>query len=287
MHWLTLTILSCVLLVYILVGGAIFMALEKDNEEEVQTVQSSTFTQFLTDNTCVTSSELSTFAQAVITAYDSGVVVTSDSSSSSNWDYAPSVFFSITVVTSIGYGHISPTTSGGQVFFIFYAIMGIPFTALILSSIGEKLTKPYKALEKKQFFENHPKKERLGKFIIFTALCFVLFSLIPAAIFSAVEDWSYLEAWYYTVVTLTTVGFGDYVPGQDDTTVRWLYKILTAIWIFIGLSWLSMVMNLIQDFLKLQSIKIDNDVEKEENNEDNKAGDKKTKETELKLENAN
>jgi hypothetical protein len=47
MHWLTLCVLSGVLLVYILVGGAIFMALEKENEDDVTTTQFATFTQFL------------------------------------------------------------------------------------------------------------------------------------------------------------------------------------------------------------------------------------------------
>ncbi|XP_045206558.2 potassium channel subfamily K member 2-like [Mercenaria mercenaria] len=270
MHWLTLCILSGILVIYLLIGGAIFMAIEKDNEDEISATQSSTFSQFLTDNTCVTASELSAFAAAVIEAYDSGVVATSDTSSTSNWDYGASVFFSATVVTSIGYGHISPTTTGGQVFFVFYAILGIPLTAVILGAVGEKMTKPYKKLEKKQFFPKYPKSETIGKRAIFATLCFVLFSLIPAAIFQAVEDWSYLEAWYYTIVTLTTVGFGDFVPGQSDSDLRGFYKIIVGAWIFFGLAWLSMVLNLVGDFLKTQAKKVDNDEDKKESKDDAK-----------------
>ncbi|XP_045202858.2 potassium channel subfamily K member 2-like isoform X2 [Mercenaria mercenaria] len=258
MHWLTLCILQTIFFVYLLVGGAIFMALEKDHEDEISSNQSARFSQFLTNNTCVTASELSTFATSVIEAYDSGVVATSDTSSTSNWDYGPSVFFSATVVTSIGYGHISPTTTGGQVFFVFYAILGIPLTALILGAVGEKMTKPYKKLEKKQFFPKYPKTETVGKRAIFATLCFVLFSLIPAAIFQAVEDWSYLEAWYYTIVTLTTVGFGDFVPGQSDSDIPVYYKLVVSAWIFFGLAWLSMMLNLVGDFFKVQANKINN-----------------------------
>ncbi|XP_053398513.1 potassium channel subfamily K member 2-like isoform X1 [Mercenaria mercenaria] len=258
MHWLTLCILQTIFFVYLLVGGAIFMALEKDHEDEISSNQSARFSQFLTNNTCVTASELSTFATSVIEAYDSGVVATSDTSSTSNWDYGPSVFFSATVVTSIGYGHISPTTTGGQVFFVFYAILGIPLTALILGAVGEKMTKPYKKLEKKQFFPKYPKTETVGKRAIFATLCFVLFSLIPAAIFQAVEDWSYLEAWYYTIVTLTTVGFGDFVPGQNDSDLRVFYMLVTCVWILFGLAWLSMLLSLVGDFFKAQAKKVDN-----------------------------
>ena len=41
-----------------------------------------------------------------------------------------------------------------------------------------------------------------------------LFIFIPAVIFVAVEGWDYYEAWYYCFITLTTVGFGDYVAGK-------------------------------------------------------------------------
>ena len=54
------------------------------------------------DNTCVNSTELSNFAQAVITAYDAGVIATSDTSSETNWDYPSSLLFALTVITSIG-----------------------------------------------------------------------------------------------------------------------------------------------------------------------------------------
>ena len=113
-----------------------------------------------------------------------------------------------------GYGHISPTTPGGQVFFIFYAVVGIPLCATFLAGLGDKLAKPYRKLEKKTILPKYPKTEKILKMVGFNAICFVIFSLVPAAIFMAVEGWTYLESWYYTVVTLTTVGFGDYVPGK-------------------------------------------------------------------------
>lgn len=63
-------------------------------------------------------------------------------------------------------------------------------------------------------FPNYDRSERIGKRVLFSTVCLGLFFFIPAAIFQAIEDWTYLEAWYYTVVTLTTVGFGDFVPGK-------------------------------------------------------------------------
>ena len=112
-----------------------------------------------------------------------------------------------------GYGHLSPSTSGGQAFFIFYAIVGIPLCVTMLIGIGERLSRPYKSLERSRDFTRYHKAEKLVKMILFTLLYFVLFSIIPAIIIMQFEEWYFLESWYYTIVTLTTVGFGDYVPG--------------------------------------------------------------------------
>ena len=47
--------------------------------------------------------------------------------------------------------------------------------------------------------------------------------------FSLVENWSVLDAFYFSVTTLTTVGFGDPAP----TTT--LGKLFTVVYIFVGL----------------------------------------------------
>ena len=45
----------------------------------------------------------------------------------------------------------------------------------------------------------------------------VLFLLVPAAIFTAVEDWRYGEAFYYAFISISTIGFGDFVAGKKYT----------------------------------------------------------------------
>lgn len=53
------------------------------------------------------------------------------------------------------------------------------------------------------------------------------FFLIPAAIFSALEEnWNFLESFYFCFISLSTIGLGDYVPGEAfNQKFRELYKL--------------------------------------------------------------
>lgn len=97
----------------------------------------------------------------------------------------------------------------------------------------------------------HPRP--LKAFVVVTAIAIAvtLFVFIPGVIFMAIEGWTYRESVYYCVVSLTTIGFGDYVPGQSTSTdlpvsVRGVYKICTACWLLLGISFLSLLIAEVQ-----------------------------------------
>ncbi|KAF5703614.1 Outward-rectifier potassium channel TOK1 [Fusarium mundagurra] len=51
--------------------------------------------------------------------------------------------------------------------------------------------------------------------LMLQSILLLIYLLLGAFIFSEIESWSYLDAVYWTVVTLFTVGFGDYHPTTD------------------------------------------------------------------------
>lgn len=58
----------------------------------------------------------------------------------------------------------------------------------------------------------------------------VLFLIIPAWVFISLErDWNFLESLYFCFISLTTIGLGDYVPGEthskEDNPHPKLYKL--------------------------------------------------------------
>lgn len=69
---------------------------------------------------------------------------------------------------------------------------------------------------------------RLAKIItIFATLAVIVVS--GTIFFHAVEGWSWLDSYFFTVVTLSTVGYGSLVPATA------LGKIGTTVFIFLGL----------------------------------------------------
>ena len=51
------------------------------------------------------------------------------------------------------------------------------------------------------------------------------------------EDWSWVDSFYFSAVALTTVGFGDITPSSDVS------KVFTVFYIFGGISLIGLVLN--------------------------------------------
>ena len=68
---------------------------------------------------------------------------------------------------------------------------------------------------------------RDGIWIIFAALAVILAG--GTVFFHAVEGWGWLDAYFFTVVTISTVGYGSLVPATAAG------KVATTVLIFLGL----------------------------------------------------
>ena len=66
----------------------------------------------------------------------------------------------------------------------------------------------------------------------------VLLIAVGTVVFSLLEDWSIVDSFYFSVVTATTVGFGDLTPDTDGA------KLFTVLYIIFGISIIGTFLNL-------------------------------------------
>uniref|UniRef100_A0A8B9CM28 Potassium two pore domain channel subfamily K member 3 n=1 Tax=Anser brachyrhynchus TaxID=132585 RepID=A0A8B9CM28_9AVES len=81
----------------------------------------------------------------------------------------------------------------------------------------------------------------IGFFSCISTLC------IGAAAFSYYEHWSFFHAYYYCFITLTTIGFGDYVALQKDEALqnKPQYVAFSFVYILTGLTVIGAFLNLV------------------------------------------
>uniref|UniRef100_A0A674HY84 Potassium two pore domain channel subfamily K member 2 n=1 Tax=Terrapene triunguis TaxID=2587831 RepID=A0A674HY84_9SAUR len=195
--------------------------------------------------------------QHVVAAINTGIIPLRNTSQISHWDMGSSFFFAGTVITTIGFGNISPRTEGGKIFCIIYALLGIPLFGFLLAGVGDQLGTIFgKGIAKVEDtfvkWNVSQTKIRIISTIIFILFGCVLFVALPAVIFKHIEGWSTLDAIYFVVITLTTIGFGDYV-ADSPAPVVWF-------WILVGLAYFAAVLSMIGDWLRVISKKTKEEV---------------------------
>lgn len=65
--------------------------------------------------------------------------------------------------------------------------------------------------------------------VLYIFFVLVIIIVSGTVFFRFVEGWSWIDAYFFTVVTLSTVGYGELVPATA------LGKIATTVFIFVGL----------------------------------------------------
>ncbi|XP_033967689.1 potassium channel subfamily K member 10b isoform X1 [Pseudochaenichthys georgianus] len=269
MKWKTVLAVFIMVVLYLVCGGLAFKALEQPFESNQKTSITLEKASFLERNPCVTPQELEVLIKHAIDAVNAGVSPIGNTSyTSSYWDMGSAFFFAGTVITTIGYGNIAPSTEGGKILCILYAIFGIPLFGFLLAGIGDQLGTLFgKSILRveKIFRQKHKQisqtKIRVTSTILFILAGCIVFVTIPAVVFKHIEGWTTLEAIYFVVITLTTVGIGDYVAGGDRRIdyMQW-YKPLVWFWILVGLAYFAAVLSMIGDWLRVLSIKTKEEV---------------------------
>ncbi|CAF1106217.1 unnamed protein product [Adineta steineri] len=231
-----------------------------------------------------------------------------DCSVTNKWTFANSLLFAITIITTIGYGNITPVTWEGQLCCICYATIGIPIFLLCVANISGVLGEMFRfiyariicgpcillkkrraaAARRARLEEEHginvnhanaavwsandenqknpvkksispikideepedivEKYQRVAVPLTVTMIIIAAYIWIGSALFHSFEGWSMIQSGYFCFITLSTIGFGDFVPGQRKDDPHASAKlILGAIYVLFGMAILAMCFDLMQE----------------------------------------
>jgi len=143
------------------------------------------------------------------------------------------LYFSVEVLTTVGYGDVAPTHSTTRLFAIFHILFGL---MVMLSVVGEMLGDIVE-----QFFDdvvdaihdNIAEGDSDSKLANFLQRCLILGIMIAfgAAFFHYLEGVPWIDCVYFCVVTVTTIGLGDVTPQTDGGrlfAIFWMLGGVTA-----------------------------------------------------------
>ena len=158
-----------------------------------------------------------------------------------HWTYLNSFYFCVIATTTVGFGDFSPSTTGGKVFFIFFAAIGIGvigvalglFAATIVGFLESTKDSTTRRMRKRGFSDQFI--SRFLKFRIFMWIfaVYVMLLLTGACLFGYGNPFpapKFLNGLYFTFVLLSTIGFGDLVPSHSGT------KVWAVVYAILGIS---------------------------------------------------
>lgn len=139
------------------------------------------------------------------------------------WTILGSIFYLTHLSTTVGYGSSHPQTPAGQLATIFFALVGIPVMGYTLAQVARLELQGVVAFLG-GCFDVKMSGTRRQMIVLWCLL--MLFMFGGAFVYTQLETWSYRESLYFCFVTLSTVGFGDYLPSSAVSKVFTIFYML-------------------------------------------------------------
>ncbi|XP_035895681.1 potassium channel subfamily K member 18 isoform X3 [Anopheles stephensi] len=348
-NWFTHFFLFLILFLYSVAGAALFIAVEGTHEKKMETNVNHA-KRMLAKNLRILALDreklenpdpdiwegrainlVEEYSAVLYQSYKEGSF--ENKQNKKTWSFWNAVFYCGTIYTTIGYGHISPSTTTGRALTILYAIIGIPIFLIVLADFGKLFTRgikfmwayvrrlyytgsfrkvrkttqvqevmkglnvvydmvrrpstdnelqgattttaipvqqPQQPTPQPQPFQRPPAEpqpaaastgietipvpdtpttpvpetfeidDEFNLPISVAIAILVAYMLFGANIYCRWENWSFFEAFYFVFISISTIGFGDYVPQHP------IYMMCSILYLIFGLALTSMCINVVQ-----------------------------------------
>nr|XP_023029019.1 TWiK family of potassium channels protein 7 isoform X2 [Leptinotarsa decemlineata] len=326
--WITHWFLTIVLFIYTIGGAVIFVTTEGQNEQRIVERDLRKDRYQLIRELRNLSVEMPSrtsdgewegeavrkvldFETKLIDAYQKHALIVTNQGDKI-WTMWNAIVYCATIYTTIGYGHIYPTTTTGRALTIVYSIIGIPLFLIALTDFGKLFTRGIKFLwsfvrrvyytgscrrvrksgHVQEIFKGaqlmydiatfrrasnqepatdpeNPEAAKSQNSVPTTAISedatpttpaisnyeiddefnlpisvalFILITYIfcGALIYSVWEQWDFFASFYFVFISMSTIGFGDFVPKHP------ICMIVSIVYLVFGLALMSMCINVVQ-----------------------------------------
>jgi len=261
MRWYTVLFLGFLVGGYIVLGGIVYSYLEKSNEQVIQAQVMTGIANFISQNPCVNITDMGTMLTLITSMRNYGLSIDASGQlvNNTNWDIRTAMFVSLQLIATIGFNAAAPQSDGGRAFIIPYAILGIPLflvtaigMGMLLNRFADWLRAVFSAMCRCVCTPQCG--EKVFRVFVIGIFGVIFFLMIPSIIFAQIEPWTYGDAFYFSFITLATIGFGDLIPSYNN--VPWMtenyrnwYRLAIAFWILILSAWFAGVLVSIQTLM--------------------------------------
>lgn len=175
------------------------------------------------------------------------------------------VYLCVQILTTVGYGDLTPSSPAGRLFVCVYALSALVMVAALISELADYLVKTasrdleqgLKVVQQRIDQEDKPiegvdeSTQNMSRKRLLKSVCeFSMWVLAGTTFYGSLpgENKTFEEAFYMSIVTLSTVGFGDQVAKTDSG------RAFGCIWMLLGVSSMArMVSEFTETFLRMRS----------------------------------
>ena len=171
---------------------------------------------------------------------DAGCAVVQESNCTESWSPIDALYFAVVTMSTVGYGDYSPSTDGSRLFTIFYLFIGVVCVFSQLTDPVMLVARPvfdWTRMVLRLLIPDPPPIDVNGngsadfqppggarayyaKNLAGPVLITLALQVVSAACFVRIEGWGFGVALYHSIVTATTVGYGDVSIDSDGGEPR-------------------------------------------------------------------